>query len=66
MDPLSISFGVIGVAGVGGQIVQSSRDFGSNYRDAAEQINHAQSQLTILRSTLKDPALVSNSKLAVA
>ena len=65
MDPLSITFGMIGAAGVGGQIVQSTRDFGSNYREASTQIKHAQSQLAILQSNLKDISQ-SDSKCLVA
>jgi len=66
MDPISITFGTIGAAGVGGQVVQSSREFRSNYRNAAEQISHAQSQLEILRSTLNEPALKLNAKCSKA
>ena len=66
MDPLSITLGTIGVAGVGGRIMQSARDFGTNYRNANAQIKHAQSQLAILQSTVKDVSLKSNSKCSVA
>jgi hypothetical protein len=52
--------------GFGDQIIQSARDFGSNYRNANAEIKHAQSQLAILQSTLKDVSLQPNSKCSAS
>jgi hypothetical protein len=60
MDPLSITCGVIGVMGVGGNLVQSSSSIIGNYRHAETQIKHAQCQLETLQSALEHPSLQSN------
>jgi hypothetical protein len=65
-DPFSIIVGTVGIIGVGGQVVQSARDFNDNYRHADKQMQHALSQLEILQSTLESTPLQLHPRLAAA
>lgn len=65
MDPVSITAGAIGVAGVGGQVFCSARDIIHDYRHAGVQIRHARSQLSTLEINLGDPSLLDAKRLAV-
>jgi hypothetical protein len=62
MDPFSAVVGAIGVAGVGGQAIQSAVGFHSNYRRAEAQTKHAQSQLATIQETLQDEYFQLNAK----
>jgi hypothetical protein len=65
-DPVSITVGAIGIAGVGGQAVKAARDFRASYRDAGKEIRHAKSQFETLQSTLESTYFKSHRKSSTA
>jgi hypothetical protein len=69
MDPVSAAASVVGIAGVGIQVVQaiqSARDAYGSYRHAPAEMEHVQAKSDMLQSIRQNPALKSDPNLAAA
>lgn len=65
-DPFSISVGVLAVLGAGAKAVEVSHALHSNYRDAGDQVLHAQLQHVLLKENIQLLAKTNTSTSSTA